>query len=54
MLKDTYEQKEKKLTVDEENVIHYLGLLDKDCDQKVSYKEFENYFVKAVRDRTVN
>lgn len=53
MLKDTYKEKEKRLQVDEKNVDHYFGILDKNHSKKISYDEFEMYFVSAIKQRNI-
>lgn len=53
LMKDTYEKKDLKIEIDEDNVQHYFYLLDQDEDQKISFEEFESYFIRAINERNL-
>ena len=54
LLEDTYKEKDKKLDINQSNVDHYFTLLDKNQSKRVSYEEFEDYFLKAIEERNID
>lgn len=54
LLEDTYKEKDKKLDINQSNVDHYFSILDKNQSKRVSYEEFEDYFLKAIEERNIS
>ena len=53
LLADTYSKGGRKDLVNDRSASHYFSLLDKNQDGKVSFEEFEDYFLRAVKNRNI-
>ena len=53
LLADTYSKGGRKGLVNDKSASHYFALLDRDQDGKVSFQEFEDYFLRAVKNRNI-